>query len=372
MKKTLKKLMVFFVFVFIFSAGQKVEAKEVYAHLPGFDVTLNGIKVDNYSSEYPLLVYKDITYFPMTWYTTRFLGVETDWSESTGLVINQTGISGDFNFYNTRLKNANSYPVSIPYFRIRVNGTDIKNEREPYPLFVFRGVTYFPMTWRFCVTEFGWDYDFSHQKGLVISSKNEKKPITPQKPSDPYEAYYDLPGSIYYNGKYYMIRTNGKNYRLFSRTQIGNKYNEISSMQIKDFKQQGSKLYFASGDSYYSYDMDNEKLERIAKDVFIKDGNLISLGSEAFWVDSTDSTLRTKDNVKLNNGAKVDRMEKQGDYLIVTFVDNMDGKYKLMVFDKKGMEIYKTADATQNARIDGDTLTYFNVEIMRNETIKLN
>ncbi|MDO5041122.1 MAG: hypothetical protein Q4D95_03430 [Peptoniphilus sp.] len=372
MKKTLKKLMILFVFVFIFSTGQKVEAKEVYAGLPGFDVTLNGIKVDNYSSEYPLLVYKDITYFPMTWYTTRFLGVETDWSESGGLVINQTGISGAFNFYNTRLKNANSYPVNIPNFRIRVNGTEIRNELEPYPLFVFRGVTYFPMTWRFCVNEFKWDYDFSHQKGLVISSKNESKPITPSKPSEESSDYYDLPGSIYYKGKYYLIRTNGKDYRLFSLTHIGNEYKLISNLPVKDFEQRDSKLYFISSDSYYMYDMDNEKLEKIAKDVFIKYGQTITMGNEVFWVDSTDSSLRTKNNIKLNRGAEVNFMEKQGNYLLVTFVDNMDGKYKLMVFDKKGMEIYKTSDATQNARIEDDTLTYFNVEIMRNETVKLN
>jgi hypothetical protein len=43
--------------------------------LPGFTVTLNGHMVENQYREYPLLVYKGITYFPMTWYDSRLLGL---------------------------------------------------------------------------------------------------------------------------------------------------------------------------------------------------------------------------------------------------------------------------------------------------------
>ena len=38
---------------------------------------------------------------------------------------------------------------------ITVNGKTINNDEEPYPLLVFRDVTYFPLTWRFAVDEFG-------------------------------------------------------------------------------------------------------------------------------------------------------------------------------------------------------------------------
>jgi hypothetical protein len=40
--------------------------------LPDFAVNLNGHTVENQFREYPLLDYHDITYFPMTWYDSRF------------------------------------------------------------------------------------------------------------------------------------------------------------------------------------------------------------------------------------------------------------------------------------------------------------
>ncbi len=57
--------------------------------LPSFSVTLNGQSTGNDYSKYPLLVYKDITYFPMTYYDCRLLGLKTDWTADTGLVIDK-------------------------------------------------------------------------------------------------------------------------------------------------------------------------------------------------------------------------------------------------------------------------------------------
>lgn len=41
-------------------------------------VTLNGQVIDNKNAKYPLLSYSNITYFPMTYHLSRFMGVETD------------------------------------------------------------------------------------------------------------------------------------------------------------------------------------------------------------------------------------------------------------------------------------------------------
>ena len=43
-------------------------------------VTLNGQVIDNKNAKYPLLSYSNITYFPMTYHLSRFMGVETDWN----------------------------------------------------------------------------------------------------------------------------------------------------------------------------------------------------------------------------------------------------------------------------------------------------
>ena len=45
-------------------------------------VTLNGQVIDNKNAKYPLLSYSNITYFPMTYHLSRFMGVETDWNLS--------------------------------------------------------------------------------------------------------------------------------------------------------------------------------------------------------------------------------------------------------------------------------------------------
>ena len=141
--------------------------------LPSFAVTLNGTEIDNDYSQYPLIVYKDITYFPMTYYDCRFLGLETGWTDAkTGLFIDTTGIQGAYHPYTQTSKNAKSAKAQIASFPITVNGQAIDNAKEEYPLLLFRDVTYFPLTWRFCVDEFNWQYSFTTADGLVISSNS--------------------------------------------------------------------------------------------------------------------------------------------------------------------------------------------------------
>lgn len=140
--------------------------------LPSFKVTINGKVRENWYSEYPLLVYKNITYLPMTYNDARFLGLVTAWSASTGFSVTAgTEPSPAYKPYTRSSRNAATYNAKVASFRIKVNGKTIDNSTEPYPLLVFRDVTYFPLTWRFCVTEFNWDYSWSVSKGLMINCK---------------------------------------------------------------------------------------------------------------------------------------------------------------------------------------------------------
>ena len=49
------------------------------AVLPNFQIQFNGKDIDNNSETYPLLVFRDITYFPLTW---RFLVDSFGWTSS--------------------------------------------------------------------------------------------------------------------------------------------------------------------------------------------------------------------------------------------------------------------------------------------------
>ena len=163
----MKKLAVLFSIIILCFASN-VYAKET-AVLPAFDVHFNGNKVDSTYREYPLLVYKDITYFPMTYFDSRHLGLVTEWDETTRtLNIEQKSISASLRDYKREQKNKKTQEVKICDFNIEILGKPIDNSAEEYPLITFRDVTYFPLTWRFAYELFCWRYEFSPEKGLFI------------------------------------------------------------------------------------------------------------------------------------------------------------------------------------------------------------
>lgn len=353
MKKKLYSLML--VLTFLVTLSVKVEARTEYATLPRFDVTLNGQRVDNTYAEYPLLVYKDITYFPMTYHTSRFLGVETNWSEATGLKINKTGIAGKFEFYKTNLKNSDKYQVSVPEFAITVNGKYVDNMSEQYPLLTFRDITYFPMTWRFGVDEFGWDYEFTHQRGLVINSKKAET----VKPEVKVKKFEDYSKTEFYNGNYYVVKTDGTSYRLFKDSLVGSKSEQVSDMEIKSFIREGNKLLFSSGDSYYSYDLEKGRINResTVTNRNISAATAIRIGNETFYVDSKDATVVNEKGEKINNGAAYMSSTRVGDYTIIQFATRANSD-RNQIYDRFGRLVYNTDREISDAKMEGYQLTF--------------
>ncbi len=147
-------------------------AKSVPVTLPTFDVTLNGQVIENENRKYPLLVYNNITYVPMTYYDSRFLGLTTFWNQTDGLEIIKSGETCAYREDSVTAGNVKRAAAQIVSGKIKVNGKTIHNANEKYPLLLYRDVTYFPLTWRFAVNEFGWKYQFDNKNGLVITSDN--------------------------------------------------------------------------------------------------------------------------------------------------------------------------------------------------------
>lgn len=151
-------------------------AENVTATLPTFPVTLNGVVMEQQYAQYPLLVYKDITYVPMTWEETRLLGLETTYTQADGLGVNkaavvqaQSVLQGEYEPYKADTANGAKHQATVAAGTIHVNGKSIDNSAEEYPLLLYRDITYFPLTWRFAVDEFGWGYTFDMTNGLVIT-----------------------------------------------------------------------------------------------------------------------------------------------------------------------------------------------------------
>ncbi|ULL19328.1 hypothetical protein DVH26_35860 [Paenibacillus sp. H1-7] len=143
---------------------------DIRVKIPTFPVEVNGSIIDNKHAAYPLLMYKDITYFPMTWDYTKALGLAIQWDSVKGLEINKTtpgswsqDPSGNNDF-------AKEYQAVLPSYPIAVNGMRIENAQEEYPVFNFRGITYFPMTWRFTHDTFHIDTQWDAMSGLKIGT----------------------------------------------------------------------------------------------------------------------------------------------------------------------------------------------------------
>jgi hypothetical protein len=174
-----RKMIFLLVVLFTFCLGLILPPEEssaaensVRVTLPEFEVKLNGNKVENQYREYPLFVYKDITYVPMTWYDSRLLGLETEWTQSDGLTIVKGNVTSSYVPYKSNHKNSTSYKATIPTYEISINGETVDNSKEEYPLLSYNDLIYFPLTWKFAHGEFGWGYMWDDTEGLAINSNN--------------------------------------------------------------------------------------------------------------------------------------------------------------------------------------------------------
>lgn len=160
------------VMAFMFLGRDAFATQTVRTNVPSFAVTLEGSAFDNAYSRYPLLVYKEMTYIPMTYYDSHLLGLDAKWSEEEGLDIQKDSSAPFYEYMQETVneKNKVNQQATVAEGMITVNGKTIDNRSEEYPLLVFRNITYFPLTWRFAVDEFGWDYAFETGSGLVIDA----------------------------------------------------------------------------------------------------------------------------------------------------------------------------------------------------------
>jgi hypothetical protein len=173
-----KRLVILFLVLLLCISSSSTFCANEQAELASFPVTFNGVIIDNQHATYPLLVYKGITYFPMTWDFSSTFGLTTTYSETKGLEIRKNGSPTEVVQNLTANNDFNkSYTVELPYFPVTVNGRLINNAEEPYPILHFRNITYFPLTWAFAVTEFGWDYTYSDAEGLKISATSSTSAV---------------------------------------------------------------------------------------------------------------------------------------------------------------------------------------------------
>lgn len=160
------------------------QPEQVQAMIPNFPVKVNGTLVDNRHARYPLLVYKDITYFPLTWDMAQALSWQVNWSETEGLKVFSsftTRGGAAYGYVKSPLQQDLSasnqsnvlYQAQLADFPVSIQNESIDNGNEAYPLLTFRDITYFPLTWRFAHDLLNIDLQWDEQEGLTIRSPQQ-------------------------------------------------------------------------------------------------------------------------------------------------------------------------------------------------------
>lgn len=110
-------------------------------------------------AEYPVIMYNDICYIPMTYNLCEMMNLAVGYSTNDGLYIThhekaevrQSSPFGRIDFTNDT---AVRHKAVIPEYPIYLNGVLIDNTDQQYPVLNFRDITYFPLTYRYATEEF--------------------------------------------------------------------------------------------------------------------------------------------------------------------------------------------------------------------------
>ena len=337
-------------------------AKTVSVTLPTFDVTLNGTVIENENRQYPLLVYKDITYVPMTYHDCRFLGLETTWNQQEGLGIHKSDLTGAYYEDTATKQNSKRANAQIASGTIKVNGKQIDNASEPYPLLLYRDVTYFPLTWRFAVNEFGWQYQFDSKSGLLITSDNTRTEsvMLNDARNEEYAMFsYAVKGEyLYYEG------AQGEIYRRpLDALQDDTKREKLAQLEEDLYWQEGfyprMNLYAEGANVYCRYHvgggiMGSDRLLRISPDGTVSD-NLLT-GKVDSCVDYGDAQVQIPRYVHSNNPEKILVTDKTGtreiseENQVYEFVENG--------YDYQGHALYVLAADWKEQFSTGDKYLY--------------
>ena len=151
-------------------------ATRMTATLPAFPVTINGQVIDNSSAQYPLFLYKDVTYVPMTYNLCRFLGIVTAWdAETSTFSLRVSSVRGDYVPDTGHYRKSNTISISKLSCDVAVNGilNSLRElQEDQYPIVSYNDIVYFPLTFP-NMQNFGWESSWDAVNGLVINLTRE-------------------------------------------------------------------------------------------------------------------------------------------------------------------------------------------------------
>lgn len=163
------------------------ESKTVTVEIPSFSVTVNEVEYNSKYSEYPFLIYNDITYMPMTYDFATYMGLNITFDMGVNVVYhkdekilhigNGERTASELGQYLKEEENKASYEAVIPDYHTYISFEEKEYDNSSlYPVINFNGVTYIPLTWDVMHTLLDWDYSFDNDRGLIINSEEAVRP----------------------------------------------------------------------------------------------------------------------------------------------------------------------------------------------------
>jgi len=359
--------------------------------LPQYDVRFNDVDIDSSNREYPVIVYNDMAYFPMTYYDSRFMGIETKWDPKSGFVITKAGVPQAYHDY-VGTENPDVLSARVLTGNIAVNGKIIDNSEENYPVLTFRNVPYFPMTERFCLEEFDWEYSFSEEDGLSISEKSRfyqsetavsSTFILPNMKKDDGTgvAFTMADNHFYYegeNGEIYCAPVSEP-----SDAKVIYQLPEVKGSEKNDPDVDPEDRYYikpllktVKKKAVLSYvETQNGKSrtrcfilsENDARKTFRRFRNTetdrIRSNGHVYYVDDLGQLCKKGEPESLNPGGIVEKMEVQEGYILVTFSPDSANEYRTFVIGKSGDIIYRSTEETANVVIYDGKLMFIKEQL---------
>lgn len=409
-----------------------------------FPINVNGKVIDNSKEQYPLLSFRDITYFPMTWtFAVDAFGWDYNFSPKEGLVIKSDNIKVEQRNFggSNSLKDDEGKITSATVAKddvyytgkkgqiIQTSLSDPTKTKTVYQLpvddysgsgknyvmasvYVENGEAYlfyhtggavmgsdhlFRLNHDGSATEiqngyskvkiFG-DKVFTYWTGHAPGSGNLLREVGEESipVGDPgylygwaWQIYPDggrggggsddviLEGENLYILAYNMKEEGTEKNGIYCVNINTNETVRMSKHEAMGFQRIGDDLYYVGEGALYRVSMKD------GKETFVKQlmqsalpvRKFAVLNGKCYWKDNENEGLYDEDGNNINEGAMLTGMKIAGDqdeYLICTFYETEESKYRVMIFDQSGAIAFKTSDTTWIGSIDitGTTVTFVN------------
>lgn len=160
------------------------------------NIRINDEAIDHRDSLYPLLSYRGITYFPLTWDYCRALNCSVSFSETEGLRISRgSRFSTNRSFTlpglpegQLPLEAETRVTAQLPGFAIALECDDDYTPEFPadWPFLVYNDITYLPFTWDYAHLCLELDFEFHMaSSSLLISTANAVPPVSKPRQDQP-------------------------------------------------------------------------------------------------------------------------------------------------------------------------------------------